>query len=124
LQGEWYREGSVLGPRDREKAAEKFRRAADLGHPKASLAYVTLYRLPTGGFVLRTANWMEILRRANRAAMTGSMSPTEADDLVWGAYRYLIQGQGNTDAVRWAQFGKAYPEEAREMARRLELPAK
>jgi TPR repeat protein len=123
LQGEWYQSGVVLGPPNKDKAAAQYRRAADLGHPKASLAYVTLWRLPTGGFVFRTGNWMEILRQATRAAMTGNMPPKEADDLVWNAYKHLIQGQGNTDAVRWEQFRKTYPEEAREMAKRLDLPA-
>jgi TPR repeat protein len=122
LQGEWYQSGIVLGPPNKDKAAAQYRRAADLGHPTASMAYVTLWRLPTGGFVFRTGNWMEILRQATRAA--GTMPVKEGNELVWEAHKYLILGQGVTDEVRWEQFRKTYPEEWREMAKRLNLPAK
>ncbi|MFO0849973.1 MAG: caspase family protein [Gemmataceae bacterium] len=122
-QGQWYRAGDVLGPRDLEKAAERFRRAADLGHPRAALAFVELHRTgPTRGFPFQSANWESILRYSVQAGK--GMPPKEADDLMELAYRHLILGRGQRDQDRWDQFRKAYPDEAAEMGRRLSLPTK
>lgn len=122
-QGQWYRAGDVLGPRDLEKAAERFRRAADLGHPQAALAFVELHRTgPTRGFPFQSANWALILRYSVQAGK--GMPAKDADDLMELAYRHLILGRGQRDQERWEQFRKANPDEAAEMARRLSLPAK
>lgn len=121
LQGEWYLLGNVYGVRDREKAADLYRRAADLGHPRASLLYVNLYRREgVGGFATEIPNWMEILRYATKAALEGGMEPRESEQLLWEAYKYIIQGHGETDTSRWKLFAKTYPQEARKMKEGLD----
>ena len=120
LQGDWYLLGTVYGAPDRAKAADLFRRAADLGHPQASLRYVNLYRRKgVGGFAIELPNWMEILKYATKAA-DGGMEPKDAKQLVWEAYKYIIQGQGETNRDRWELFVKTYPQESQRMKERLE----
>jgi TPR repeat protein len=124
LRGRWYASGTVLGPLNRDKAAENFARAAELGHPRASLAYVRVWRMPPGGFVYETGNWMEILRHASRAVSSGSIQGQEAEDLLIEAYKHLIQGDGTRGTARWERFEKKYPAEARDIEDRLNLRPK